>query len=124
MVCASSIANYGTMVPFLVEMRIFAFPTTFVTSVFFQFPHKKCIFHFSGGRRGQNRCFFVKWPPRAMCKTHHSNFHGWGTYQGCHIQELRNYLGVLPYNELFLPLIHLNPNLNWGYKKCTSEKLG
>jgi predicted secreted protein len=34
MVCASSIANYGTMVPFLVEMCIFAFPTTFVTSIF------------------------------------------------------------------------------------------
>jgi hypothetical protein len=56
MVCASSTAHYGTMVPFLVEMCIFAFPTTFVTSVF-QFPHKKCIFHFLGGRRGQNRCF-------------------------------------------------------------------
>jgi hypothetical protein len=36
-------------------------------------------------------------------KHHHSNFHGWGTYQGCHIQEVRNYLGLLPYNELFLP---------------------
>jgi hypothetical protein len=34
MVCASSIANSGTMVPFLVEMCIFAFPTTFATSVF------------------------------------------------------------------------------------------
>jgi hypothetical protein len=34
MVCASSIANFGTMVPFLVEMCIFAFPTTFATSVF------------------------------------------------------------------------------------------
>jgi hypothetical protein len=34
MVCASSIENYGTMVPFLVEMCIFAFPTTFVTSIF------------------------------------------------------------------------------------------
>jgi hypothetical protein len=34
MVCAISIANYGTMVPFLVEMCIFAFPTTFATSVF------------------------------------------------------------------------------------------
>jgi hypothetical protein len=34
MVCASSTANYGTMVPFFVEMYIFAFPTTFVTSVF------------------------------------------------------------------------------------------
>jgi hypothetical protein len=34
MVCASSIANYGTMVPFLVQMCIFARPTTFVTSVF------------------------------------------------------------------------------------------
>jgi hypothetical protein len=34
MVCASSIANFGTMVPFLVEMFIFAFPTTFATSVF------------------------------------------------------------------------------------------
>jgi hypothetical protein len=34
MVCASSTANYGTMVPFLVEMYIFAFPTTFATSVF------------------------------------------------------------------------------------------
>jgi hypothetical protein len=29
MVCASSIANYGTMVPFLVEMCIFARPITF-----------------------------------------------------------------------------------------------
>jgi hypothetical protein len=28
MVCASSTAKYGTMVPFLVEMCIFAFPTT------------------------------------------------------------------------------------------------
>ena len=34
MVCASSTANFGTMVPFLVEMCIFAFPTTFATSVF------------------------------------------------------------------------------------------
>jgi hypothetical protein len=34
MVCASSTANYGTMVPFLVEMCIFAFPTTLATSVF------------------------------------------------------------------------------------------
>jgi hypothetical protein len=66
MVCASFTANYGTMVLFLVHMCIFAFPTTFVTSVF-QFPHKKYIFHFSGGRRGQNRCLFVKWPPRSMC---------------------------------------------------------
>jgi hypothetical protein len=38
MVCASSTANFGTMVPFLVEMCIFAFPTTFATS-FFQFPY-------------------------------------------------------------------------------------
>jgi hypothetical protein len=28
--------------------------------VIFQFPHKKCISHFSGGRRGQNRCFFCE----------------------------------------------------------------
>jgi hypothetical protein len=34
MVYASYIANYGTVVPFLVEMCIFACPTTFVTSVF------------------------------------------------------------------------------------------
>jgi hypothetical protein len=68
MVYASSTANYGTIVPFLVDMCIFAFPTTFVTSVFLV-STKKCIFHFFGGRRGQNRCFFVKWPPRAMCKT-------------------------------------------------------
>jgi hypothetical protein len=34
MVYASSTANYGTMVPFLVEICIFAFPTTFATSVF------------------------------------------------------------------------------------------
>jgi hypothetical protein len=68
MVYASSIANYGTMVPFLVDMCIFAFPTTIVTSVF-SVSTKKCIFHFLGGRRGQNRCFFVKWPPKAMCKT-------------------------------------------------------
>jgi hypothetical protein len=34
MVCASSTANYATMVPFCVEMCIFAFPTTFATSVF------------------------------------------------------------------------------------------
>jgi hypothetical protein len=34
MVYASSIANYGTMVPFLAEMCIFLFPTIFVTSVF------------------------------------------------------------------------------------------
>jgi hypothetical protein len=33
-VYASSTVNYGTMVPFLVQICIFAFPTTFVTSVF------------------------------------------------------------------------------------------
>jgi hypothetical protein len=33
MVCASSISNNGNMVPFLVEMCIFARPTTFVASV-------------------------------------------------------------------------------------------
>jgi hypothetical protein len=43
MVCASSTANYGTMVPFLVEMCIFAFPTTFVTSVFFSFHIKNAL---------------------------------------------------------------------------------
>jgi hypothetical protein len=36
-------------------------------------------------------------------KHHHSIFHGWGTYQGCQIQEVRSYLCLLPYNELFLP---------------------
>jgi hypothetical protein len=36
-------------------------------------------------------------------KDHHSNFHGWGTSQGCHILELWYYFGLLPYNELFLP---------------------
>jgi hypothetical protein len=40
MVCASSTANYGTMVPYLVEMCIFAFPTTFVTSVFVGAPDR------------------------------------------------------------------------------------
>jgi hypothetical protein len=37
------------------------------------------------------------------------------------MQELRNYLGLRPYNELFLPSIHFNPILHWRYKKCTSE---
>jgi hypothetical protein len=36
MVCASSTLNYGIMVPFLVEMCIFAFPTILETSVFFE----------------------------------------------------------------------------------------
>jgi hypothetical protein len=41
---------------------------------------------------------------QGQCAKHHySNFHGWGTYQGCQIQEVRNYLSLLPYNELFLP---------------------
>jgi hypothetical protein len=50
MVCASSIANYGTMVPLLVEMCIFAFPTTFVTSVFsFNIKNAYSIFQVAGG---------------------------------------------------------------------------
>jgi hypothetical protein len=50
MVCASSTANYGTMVPFLVEMCIFAFPTI-LQLVFYQFPHKNAfsIFQVAGG---------------------------------------------------------------------------
>jgi hypothetical protein len=52
-----------------VEMCIFAFQTTFTTSVFCSFHIKKYIFHFSGARRGQNMCFFVKGPARALCKT-------------------------------------------------------
>jgi hypothetical protein len=27
----------------------------------------------------------------------------WIFWKGCHIQDFRNYLGLLPYNELFLP---------------------
>jgi hypothetical protein len=56
------------MVPFLVEMCIFAFPTTFATSVF-QFPHKNAfpIFQVAGGVK--TGAFFVKGPPRAVCKT-------------------------------------------------------
>jgi hypothetical protein len=50
MVCASSTANYGTMVPFLVEMCIFVFPTTFATSIFFSFHIKNAfpIFQVAG----------------------------------------------------------------------------
>jgi hypothetical protein len=56
------------MVQFLVEMCIFAFPTTFATSVF-PVSTQKMHFPISGARRGRNRCFFVKGPPRAVCKT-------------------------------------------------------
>jgi hypothetical protein len=53
----------------LVEMCIFACPTTFVTSVFFSFHIKNVfsIFHVVGGVK--TGVFCVKWPPRAMCKT-------------------------------------------------------
>jgi hypothetical protein len=49
----------------LVDVCIFAFPTTFITSVF-KFPHKNTfsIFQVAGGVK--TGVFFVKWPPRAM----------------------------------------------------------
>jgi hypothetical protein len=58
MVCASSTANYGTMVPFLVEMCIFAFPTTFVTSVY-SF-HIKMNFPFFRWLEGSKQVFFCE----------------------------------------------------------------
>jgi hypothetical protein len=61
------------MVPFLVDMCIFAFPRTFVTSVF-PVSTKKCIFHFLGGRRGQNRFFLWSGHQGQCAKPHHSNF--------------------------------------------------
>jgi hypothetical protein len=39
-----------------VHLRI---PNNFCNQCFFSF-HIKCIFHFSGGQRGQNRCFFCE----------------------------------------------------------------
>jgi hypothetical protein len=51
----------------LVDMCIFAFPTTFVTSVFsVSTKNAFSIFQVAGGVKIG---FFVKWPPRAMCKT-------------------------------------------------------
>jgi hypothetical protein len=102
MVCASSTANVEPWSHFLWKYASLH-SQQLLQLVFFQFPHKKCISHFSGARRGRNRCFFVKGHQGQCAKHHQSNFHGWGTYQGCHIQEVRNYLGLLPYNELFLP---------------------
>jgi hypothetical protein len=58
---------------------IFAFQTTFATSVFLV-PHKKCISHFSGARRGRNRCFLWRGHQGHCAKHDLSIFHGWGTY--------------------------------------------
>jgi hypothetical protein len=57
MVCASSTVNYGTMLPFLAEMCIFAFSTTFVTNVF-QFPHKNAFSIFRWPE-GSKQVFFL-----------------------------------------------------------------
>jgi hypothetical protein len=87
----------------LVEMCIFAFPTTFATGVFSSF-HIKNAFPIIQVPGGVETSTFLWRGHQGQCaKHHHSNFHGWGTYQGCHIEEVRNYLGLLPYNELFLP---------------------
>jgi hypothetical protein len=87
----------------LVEMCIFAFQTTFATSVFFSFHIKNAfpIFWVPGGV--ETGAFLWRGHQRQCAKLHHSNFHGWGTCQGCHIQEARNYLDLLQYNELFFP---------------------
>jgi hypothetical protein len=90
------------MVPFLVEMCIFAFPTTFATSVL-SVSTLKMHFPFFRCPEGSKQVLFWWRGHQGQCANHHhSNFHGWGTYQGCQIQEVRNYLGLLPYNELFL----------------------
>jgi hypothetical protein len=59
MVCASSIANFGIMVQFLVEMCIITRPTTFVTSVFL-ISTQKMHFPFSEWPKGAEQLFFVK----------------------------------------------------------------
>jgi hypothetical protein len=41
-------------------------PNHFCNYCFSSFHIKKCISHFWGAQRGQNRCFFVKGPPRAV----------------------------------------------------------
>jgi hypothetical protein len=78
-------------------------PNNFCNKCFFSFHIKNSfpIFQVAGGVK---TCAFL-WRDHQgqRAKHHHSNFHGWGTYQGCHIQEVRNYLGLLQYNELFLP---------------------
>jgi hypothetical protein len=63
--------------------------------VFFQFPHKNAfpIFHVAGGVK--TGAFLWRGHQGQCAKHHHSTFH--------HVQEVRNYLGLLPYNELFLP---------------------
>jgi hypothetical protein len=72
--------------------------------LFFQFPHKKMHFPFFRCAEGSKQVLFLLRGHQGQCaKHHHSNFHGWGTNQGCQIQVVRNYLGLLPYNELFLP---------------------
>jgi hypothetical protein len=59
------------------------------------------IFRVPGGV--ETGAFLLRGHQGQCAEHHHSIFHGWGTGQGCHIQEARNYLGLLPYNELFLP---------------------
>jgi hypothetical protein len=68
MLCASFIENFRILTPFLVEMCTFPSPTTFIPG-FFDFAHKKWIFHFISGQNGQKRWFFVKGLPRKVCKT-------------------------------------------------------
>jgi hypothetical protein len=48
---------------------MFPSPTTFITRVFFDFPHRKWIFHFISGQKGAKEVVFVKGLPREVCKT-------------------------------------------------------
>jgi hypothetical protein len=68
MVCASSIENFQILIPFLVDMCIFPWPTTFVTR-FFLLSIEKMDFYFISAQKGKNRWFFVKWLPREVCRT-------------------------------------------------------
>ena len=61
-------------------------------------------FPFSGCPEGSKQVLFCEGATKGSVQNITTLFFmGGGTCQGCHIQEARNYLGLLPYNELFFP---------------------
>jgi hypothetical protein len=74
MVCASLKENFWILTPFLAEMCIFLWPTTFVTRIFW-ISNKKWIFYFISAQKGQNMWFLWSGYQGQGAELHHSNFH-------------------------------------------------
>jgi hypothetical protein len=92
--------------------------------VFFQFPHKKCISHFSGGRRDQNKSFFCEGATKGSVQNITTLiFMGGGPTRGATSRRL-GIISAFCHIINFFALNPFKPNFALGLQEMHPRKIG